>query len=386
MIKHFLKLMWNRKRRNSILLIEIIVSFLILFAISSMIIFNYSNLNQDLGYNYKNVWCISFDWEDEEELDVIEKLNQIKSFVQAKKEIKSSAYVEETYPFSFSLISTTYDDKYEMEYFECEPECLSLLEMNLLEGRFFNEMDYISNKKPLLINKKCKEKYFSEEKTLGFTLEDKYEIIGVFDNYRYANSYMSDKPTVIQLYHLNDTSNKYLMDHMLIKVTDQADRKFEAQLMNDLSKLTHGWKIEINWLEDEKVIKDKAVWIPVMILVIISVFLVLNVALGIFGLLWYNISKRKAEIGLRRAVGATVKNISRQVTIEMFVLSSFAIFIGLLITIHFPIFAVFNIEPSIYVFSIISSITILLTLIYLCTLFPGKQATKIQPAEALHDD
>ena len=114
--------------------------------------------------------------------------------------------------------------------------------------------------------------------------------------------------------------------------------------------------------------------------------MVLNVALGIFGLLWYNINKRKAEIGLRRAVGATVKDISRQVTIEMFVLASFAIFIGLLITVHFPIFAVFNIDPTIYILSIVFSIIFLFALIYICTVFPGNQAAKILPAEALHDE
>jgi len=68
-------------------------------------------------------------------------------------------------------------------------------------------------------------------------------------------------------------------------------------------------------------------------------FLILNVILGLFGLLWYNINLRKAEIGLRRALGA----------------------IG-------------------------CSLLFLYGLIILCALAPSKQASEVDPAVALYEE
>ena len=71
-----------------------------------------------------------------------------------------------------------------------------------------------------------------------------------------------------------------------------------------------------------------------IILIIVAGFLIINVALGLFGVLWYNINLRKSEIGLRRAVGASGNAVSKQLVGEALVLATFALIIGSFFAIH----------------------------------------------------
>ena len=385
MIKHYIKLMWKRKRKNTLMLVELTISFIVLFAISSLLIYNYSNYYKDMGYEYDNVWLISFDWEDEENESVVEKMNSIKTYLINKKEIENASLINSIFPFSFSLVTSAFDDV-QAHYGVCEKEYVEVLNMSIIQGRNFNESDKISKLRPMLINQRIVEDHFPNTNPLGHVFDDEYIVVGVFDNYRYASSYMSDDKVVFLYYNLNDTSRREILNHMLIKVNEGTNRRYEANLTKELMNHTGTWKIDITRLEDDREARDKAKKIPVTIFFFISAFLIINVALGIFGLIWYNINKRKAEIGLRRALGANVKDITNQISYEILILAFFSIIIGLFIAVQFPMFAVFNVEPIIYTSAIIFSIVFLTGLLYVCTIFPGRQAAQIQPAEALHDE
>ena len=63
--------------------------------------------------------------------------------------------------------------------------------------------------------------------------------------------------------------------------------------------------VEIEHLTNKRKSINYFALVPMIVLLIVACFLIINVALGLFGVLWYNINKRRGEIGLRRAVGAT---------------------------------------------------------------------------------
>ena len=88
-----------------------------------------------------------------------------------------------------------------------------------------------------------------------------------------------------------------------------------------------------------------------IIMVIVAGFLIINVALGLFGVLWYNINKRRGEIGLRRAVGATGNSISKQLVGEAMVLSTISLIIGSFFAVQFPLLNVFDLPASAYISS-----------------------------------
>ncbi|UOQ72919.1 hypothetical protein [Hymenobacter cellulosilyticus] len=61
MIRHLLILIWNRKRSTMLLAVEILLCFFVLFAVSSLFLYNVYHYRQPLGFDYQNVWEINID-------------------------------------------------------------------------------------------------------------------------------------------------------------------------------------------------------------------------------------------------------------------------------------------------------------------------------------
>ena len=100
----------------------------------------------------------------------------------------------------------------------------------------------------------------------------------------------------------------------------------------------------------------------------------------------YNIKKRRAEIGLRRAVGAPSGNIIAQFLLEMMIITSIGVFIGLIFAIQLPIMKIFEVGNHIFIYGMLASMAIIFVLVAICTLYPSTQASQIHPALALHEE
>lgn len=59
MITHLCKLVWNRKRTNILIVVEILVSFLVLVTVIVPGVYYADNYRCPLGFSYENVWYIS---------------------------------------------------------------------------------------------------------------------------------------------------------------------------------------------------------------------------------------------------------------------------------------------------------------------------------------
>jgi putative ABC transport system permease protein len=112
------------------------------------------------------------------------------------------------------------------------------------------------------------------------------------------------------------------------------------------------------------------------------------VTLGLTGVVWQNVTQRIREIGLRRAKGARIENIHRQILGELVVMSSLALLVGVLLVAQVPLLPLPAdltwIPVSVFVLSILLSVVAIYVLTLLCGWYPARLATKIQPAEALH--
>ena len=58
MIRHLFKLVWNRKRTNALIILEIFFAFLVLFIVGTLGIFLWDNIHQPLGFSSKDVWTV----------------------------------------------------------------------------------------------------------------------------------------------------------------------------------------------------------------------------------------------------------------------------------------------------------------------------------------
>ena len=96
MIKHLLKLVWNRKRVNFLITIEIFVSFLVLFLVTIFAVYYAYNYRQPLGFNYENVWNINIDIKQES--DESHANNQIETMRQLHFALKDFSEIVITLP------------------------------------------------------------------------------------------------------------------------------------------------------------------------------------------------------------------------------------------------------------------------------------------------
>jgi putative ABC transport system permease protein len=263
----------------------------------------------------------------------------------------------------------------------------------MLEGRWFNDADNVAGKyRPVVINEKLKEELFGKENPVGKILsqeqyddtkpQDVFRVIGVAGNMKDKGDYQSIEPG---LFTTIDTGSMRWNGNILLKVKPGTDAAFEAGLFKSLSNAT-GSSIEIEHLDKKLVTKNKVMIVPLIVTLIVVGFLIINVALGLFGVLWYNINKRRGEIGLRRAVGATGSSVSKQLVGEAMVLSTFALIVGSFFAVQFPLLNVFDLPASVYISALILAVLFVYVLVILCALYPGRQAAAIYPAVALHEE
>jgi putative ABC transport system permease protein len=272
---------------------------------------------------------------------------------------------------------------------------LKVLNMKLKSGRWFSKADAMSKTRVVVINSRLQEELFDGKDAIGKKIGDDFsgpvnnlpvteqmQVIGVVDDIKDKGSYQAIENG---LYKPIDTGGARWTSTLLLKVKPGTDAAFEAKLFKTLSN-TIGTNIEIEHLDKKLVSKNKVMLVPMIIAFVVAGFLIINVALGLFGVLWYNINKRRGEIGLRRAVGATGNSVSKQLVGEALVLSTISLILGCFFAFQFPLLNVFDLASGIYLVAIALSVIFIYALVTLCALYPGKQAAAIYPAVALHEE
>lgn len=392
MFKHLFKMIWNKKKQNSLLMVEILLSFMVIFAVFSFALNSYNNYAKPMGFNYDRVWAISYNHTlethnpDSVTLVYQTLLRNIKSMPL----VVDAGYSSSNIPFATNQMSMGLTNNgihvNNVNNFLMDENYVNVMGVKMLAGRWYNKAD-AETAKLIIINKTLKEKLFGKTDAIGKTLgddpKDKKKIIGVIDDIKTNGDYQA--PTY-GLYNKHDTSAYKWMGKILVKVTPEANAAFEGKLYKLMAGTLKNSNIEIEHLDNKLTAYNKFTLVPLIILSIVAAFLIINVALGIFGVLWYNINKRRGEIGLRRAVGASGNSVSSQLVNEAMILATLSLIIGSFFAVQFPLLNVFNLPSSVYIIAMLLAIIFIYILVLVCSFYPGKQAASIYPAVALHEE
>jgi putative ABC transport system permease protein len=297
MLRHLFKLIWNKKGAHSLLIIEIWASFMVLFGVLSMIIYNMSNYMQPLGFSYERVWNIELST-NQDTIAIAEKLQRITRQVKSYKEVESVTRMSSNTPFSASQMnnSLSYNKVDAMtDLYRTDENFGNTMDMPVVEGKWFTEADRVGKFQPVVINTKLKEKLFVNENPIGkaIKIDDKvsYKVIGVVDKFKSRGEFMADEPGLFELAAKDGTWES----NILVRTKPGTDANFEAKLVKDIASVLPGWGIEIGYLTDSRKNRQNLTLVPVTIFLIVSGFLLTNVALGLFGILNLNIARRKAS-------------------------------------------------------------------------------------------
>lgn len=389
MIRHLFKLIWNRKKRSALLLVELTMAFLILFGVLSLVIYNLDNYKTPLGFETENIWQASLFMANEpDSAQRIETKALLRKNLMALQEVEEVCYGNPVAPFTGSTWSTTSDaNGYEIstELAAADINYAQTLGLNLVEGRWFNEEDKNATYKPIVVSEKLRNTYWKDTAVIGKLIQwagVESKIIGVIDHFKYHGEFSDEKHMLFSLFEEYSTQSPTL----IIRLKDGFDPGVELTINKVIQESTKGWKFAIESLDNKRKSKSRPFWIPIVALLSISGFLIFNVALGLFGVLVYNIKKRRAEIGLRRAVGADPLNISKQFIYEILILSSISVLIGLFFAAQFPAMDVFDVNSSVYIRAMLFSALTIYSLVLICTIYPSRQASLVHPATALHEE
>lgn len=399
MIKHLFKLIWNKKKQNFLLTVEMFVSFIVMFAVFTLLVYYYNNYKQPMNFDYNNVWVANYNMSENitSTDSAVQFHDALQQMMKSMPQVEEVSFISNNVPFSMSTSNTEVSSEksahIRTNFYHTEDSYQRVLNFKMLEGRWFNASDNAPGKYvPVVINEKLKQELFGNENAVGKifgendfiknTVNYNYRIVGVMENIKDKGSYQAIESS---LYERIDTGWMRWSSNVIIKVKPTADAAFESKLFKSLSNAT-GSSIEIEHLDKKLVVKNRVMLVPMIIAMIVAGFLIINVALGLFGVLWYNINKRRSEIGLRRAIGAPGNSISTQLIGEALVLATFALIIGTFFAIQFPLLNVFDLPSNVYIVAILLAIAFIYLLVIICSLYPGRQAAGIYPAVALHEE
>ncbi len=395
MLKHLFKLVWNRKRTNFLIILEIFFSFLVLFAVVTLGVFYADNYNHPLGFSYENVWNIAIDlkqtsddyWTPEQAATTQQLFLALQDF----DKVEATAAVL-TPPFVFggrNSVNLYEGRQIEMDVNEVTDDFKNVLDLQVKSGRWFSQEDDAMNWKPVVINQHLSQELYGAEDPVGksfkpWASDGDCRVIGVVTDFRKNGEYSKLQNYVFERRNLNDPQQRPPRN-LLLKVRPGTTALFEEKLINKLQNIARDWSFEIQPLA---AMRESHLKFYLAILIgfsVVALSLMIMVGLGLMGVLWQNVTQRTREIGLRRAKGATAGKIHTQILGELLMLTSFGLALGTLIVIQFPLLDLIGfISTKVFLLGLTASLLIIYAIATLCGLYPSYLATKVQPAEALH--
>ncbi|SHM02457.1 ABC transporter permease [Hymenobacter psychrotolerans] len=397
MIRHLFTLIWNRKRANFLLVAEIFFAFVVLFVLGSLLVDNNRKYTAPLGFTYEHVWQIDMDPNGQPISRQDATFQRLMQHLKAMPGVRSVAATRSNTPFSFSDSSTEFkagSKSTSSDIYSGGDDMQDVLSLELAEGRWFTPRDEVATRPPLVISQEAREALFANEPALGKIVrtqdDQEFQVVGVLATpYRGRGEFQELKPAIFRrsesLVDPKDSTN-FDRPRLLIRVQPTATAELEQRITKEVAAVTGGWKTTVTTLPEQRATRMKLALAPMGGMVLVCGFLIFNVALGLFGVLWYNISQRRAEIGLRRAIGATGSRISAQFLGEVMVVTTFGLAFGLLVAAQFPLLGVMGIQLPVYLASMGLATILIYVLTAICAFYPSRLAAGVRPAVALREE
>lgn len=413
MTRHLLKLIWNRKRQNFLLTLEIFFSFLTLFGVVLFAMQYANNASHPLGYTIDRVWSVSVDRKGpadtpEAKTAYRETCRQLMTALRDMPEIESAAaaftgpYANSNWGGGVRLVGGR---RVQMGVNRVTDDYATLFQMPIVAGRWFTREDDAATWTPVVLNRRMATEIFGDENPVGQIIKEERDpedgppepgdkpevkrVIGVIDEFRQNGELSTAENYIFYRMRLDDADPKAdLPDRIFVRLTPGTPAAFEEAMVKRAMGVAKDWSFEVEPLDTMREDKLRQYSVPLMVIATIAGFLLLMVGLGLTGVVWQSVTRRIREFGLRRAKGATIAAVRRQVLIEMVIMTSLALVAGVILLGQLPLLPL-PIELQIVrgpVF--LGSLAISVAAIYLLTLacgwYPSRLATKIAPAEALH--
>lgn len=297
------------------------------------------------------------------------------------------------------------------------PDYFDLIPSELDYGRYFSRQDYLESRKVVLLGSKISRELFGNTNPIGkfVKIGDKsFEVQGVLSDSKSSNKSANDSKNNIKIGERERQRDVYLpystvLDRFQLSLKDVEDSDQDptySELSMIIVKLTHPepmlmvrnylnkiLKLKHRGVDDYQIIapvdllekSNRVQEIFNMVMVFIASLSLIVGGIGIMNIMLANIQQRIKEIGIRRAIGATRKDILLQFLIEAIMISVggglLGVILGILTSNGISAFTGWTtvLSTSSIVISFIVSVSVGLVF----GIFPAKKASEMDPITAL---
>lgn len=407
MIRHLFLLAWNQRRANALVLFEVLTCFLVLCGLLTGVAFLVTTWNRPLGFTYHDVHHVGVELRTEgSELsggdDAAPRLARLLAETAAFSEVEAAALTSNT-PWSGSQRSNTAwvaGRRISVLYTPVTPALREVLQLELVSGRWIEAGDSAPGTRPAILTESLARGFYGTEDPIGKIVPDfddngrrseaasgrEFKVVGVVRDYRRGGEFSTEGWAMFVPARL-DSAVFGTPDELLVRLRPGTPPETEERILRALQALEPEWSFTIDPLARLRERELRQFLIPIVTLGLIAGFLVFMVGLGLLGVLWQGVVRRTAEFGVRRALGATRRDILTQILGEIAALASLAVAVGTIVFLQLPLLGVLPfLAPGTYLAGLCGALAMIYALVLLCGLYPGWLATRVEPALALKHD
>jgi len=400
MIWHLMKMVWNRKRWNALILVEILLSVLVVFAVAVMAITLLRHARAPLGFDYADVWYVQLGYPpseagpDEPDPNLV-GLREMLTYLDNREEVTGYGMIN-TPPYLSWNWSNTFEKagrKIRLNLSLVTPGLKDALDLNLRAGRWLDDRDVgREGVVSMVVNQRLAEALFSGEDPIGARYRDEdddgdvtvFEVVGVIDHFRKEGELAEPRNFAFLALDLNGEPD-WLPSFLIVEVAPGVGGAFEEALYGDLMRIAPAWSVVIGSARERRDIYIAGKTAKLKVAGLVGFFMLVMVVMGLVGVLWQHVTRRTVEMGVRRAKGATKRRIFSQITGELLLVATVALALGLIAVVQIPPPRFLGRMPGATVtMAFATTCAVIYALTVLATWYPGWLAMRVSPAEALH--
>lgn len=421
MLRHIFTIIYNQRKQNIFIFLELLLVACLLWAISDSLCVDIYTEKQPMGVDVESVYELHLSVANESALEdsfgyrrVAEDFLKLVDNVRQCPEVEAASVSISAIPYTWSsnwsyLIAasdtTTPSDLCQMFY--VMPEYFQVLHIQTPEGRPVYD-EAVRNPGEFILSQTLAEKLFPGVSAVG--REAKYGNFGGESEIprKIASVTAPRRKTDFEraepVYYVLWRSEKDVLDlcenasllptsfDFLIRMRPNFQPSAMADfLQKNSARLSVGdvYVSSYTSIDDYKTDMLKGRMDNQKKKTALVVFMLVNIFFGIIGTFWLRTQSRRAEIGLRAALGASKQSLQLQLYLEGLVLLALTlpltlIFIGNMLLADLPDTYRLDYTWWRFVFPVIGSYVLLSAMILVGISFPARKIARMNPAETLH--
>ncbi len=428
MIRIITKQIWNQRRQNGWIFIEMLLVSFLLWSVVEPVYTLFADMSIDPGYKEENLYVLSINqyptthrkYDAEQDSLAMRSANfsRIASYIKSMPEVESSVISASfSYPNGNSYMAVMLGaDSLAVQcqqYGYCSVEDGDFFETLQLRdaytGEIMEQKLVMDPNKEVYLTKNLAEQLFPKGDAVGRKVEtsqksaDSARVVGVVSDFKHS---VDRQPGKIAIFVDNEIRfQSYYLSPILLRVKPSTNLvEFEERFRKEVAPQLQMGNFYFNKIEQMVDIRrmyelENGINNAINLRLCLSTFALLCIFLGTIGTFWIRSHARRQEIGLMKAMGASSFDIMKQFIAESWILLTVAFIPAMLVQVHFYREVVLednrdyvNMEylqnQPIAHFLIVTAIVyiVLLITVLLATYIPVRRATLALPSNALRDE